>query len=84
MLYPIPDFSQFDKPVKEPTDDLPPLTGKTVFLSINRYERKKNIPLAIRALGKSNNILHQTSIIYFKFVNFKLLRAAIATMIAVV
>ena len=50
VLYPIPDFSAFDKPVD-------PLTfvqtdAENIFLSINRYERKKNLSLAIKAFGK--------------------------------
>ncbi|GFR99206.1 alpha-1,3/1,6-mannosyltransferase ALG2-like [Elysia marginata] len=52
VLYPIPDFSAFDLPVDAPDSSLMPLKSKTIFLSINRYERKKNIPLAIRAFGK--------------------------------
>ncbi|KAK3756805.1 hypothetical protein RRG08_003923 [Elysia crispata] len=52
VLYPIPDFSAFDLPVEPPDASLMPLRAKTVFLSINRYERKKNIPLAIKAFGK--------------------------------
>ncbi|GFN79060.1 alpha-1,3/1,6-mannosyltransferase alg2-like [Plakobranchus ocellatus] len=52
VLYPIPDFSAFDLPVDAPDSNLMPLKSTTVFLSINRYERKKNLPLAIRALGR--------------------------------
>ena len=52
MLYPIPDFSAFNKPVEEPSPDLMPRDVKCIFLSINRYERKKNLNLAIEALGK--------------------------------
>ncbi|RUS71770.1 hypothetical protein EGW08_020464 [Elysia chlorotica] len=52
VLYPIPDFSAFDLPVDAPDASLMPLGVKTTFLSINRYERKKNIPLAIKAFGK--------------------------------
>ena len=51
VLYPIPDFSAFDKPIDPPTPDLMPSDASTVFLSINRYERKKNLGLAIEALG---------------------------------
>ncbi|KAK7501172.1 hypothetical protein BaRGS_00007657 [Batillaria attramentaria] len=52
VLYPIPDFSAFQKPVEPATDDLVPTGAKIVFLSINRYERKKNLGLAIRSFGK--------------------------------
>lgn len=52
VLYPIPDFSAFQKPVEDPTDDLIPSNKSIVFLSINRYERKKNLALAIQAFGR--------------------------------
>ncbi|XP_053393905.1 alpha-1,3/1,6-mannosyltransferase ALG2-like [Mercenaria mercenaria] len=52
VLYPIPDFTAFNKPVDEPVDDLLPSNKKLVFLSINRYERKKNLSLAIQAFGQ--------------------------------
>lgn len=52
VLYPIPDFSAFNKPVESPSNDLIPSNKQTIFLSINRYERKKNLPLAIKAFGK--------------------------------
>ncbi|CAG5117755.1 unnamed protein product [Candidula unifasciata] len=51
VLYPIPDFSSFDKPTESVTPELLPSQVGTVFLSINRYERKKNIQLAIHALS---------------------------------
>lgn len=51
VLYPIPDFSALDKPAPEPSDDLMPRDASTIFLSINRYERKKNLSLAIEALA---------------------------------
>ena len=51
VLYPIPDFSGFEKPTNEPLDDIVPDAASIVFLSINRYERKKNLGLAIEALG---------------------------------
>uniref|UniRef100_A0A0B7A116 Alpha-1,3/1,6-mannosyltransferase ALG2 n=1 Tax=Arion vulgaris TaxID=1028688 RepID=A0A0B7A116_9EUPU len=52
VLYPIPDFSAFDKPVEPLTPALMPSKAKTVFLSINRYERKKNLQLALYAFGQ--------------------------------
>ena len=52
VLYPIPDFSAFQKPIQPASDDLVPSGEKLVFLSINRYERKKNLALAIKAFGK--------------------------------
>ena len=51
VLYPSLNFSAFDQPV-EPLQDVVPPRASTVFLSINRYERKKNLPLAIRAFAK--------------------------------
>ena len=52
VLYPIPDFSSFNMPVDESSNDLIPKQKKPVFLSINRYERKKNLGLALHALSK--------------------------------
>lgn len=48
ILYPAIDFTKFDKTEAEP--------GRLqvyneFFVSLNRYERKKNIPLAIRAFA---------------------------------
>ncbi|XP_033737666.1 alpha-1,3/1,6-mannosyltransferase ALG2-like [Pecten maximus] len=51
VLYPIPDFSTLDKQAPPPTSDLLPPNASTIFLSINRYERKKNLLLAIDALA---------------------------------
>ncbi|XP_019642149.1 PREDICTED: alpha-1,3/1,6-mannosyltransferase ALG2-like [Branchiostoma belcheri] len=51
VQYPSLNFSAFDAPVDPPGDLIPQGSG-VVFLSINRYERKKNLGLAIRALGK--------------------------------
>ena len=52
VLYPIPDFTSFNLPVDESSNDLIPKQKKSVFLSINRYERKKNLGLALQALSK--------------------------------
>jgi alpha-1,3/alpha-1,6-mannosyltransferase len=63
VLYPIPDFRSFKKSIAPPTIDLMPVeTDRTVFLSINRYERKKNLALAIRALG----INHSYSLVFIQ------------------
>ena len=51
VLYPIPDFAAFNRPTDPPTADLMPTGASTTFVSINRYERKKNLGLAIQALG---------------------------------
>lgn len=55
VLYPIPDFSALDKQALPPTSDLLPPNKPTIFLSINRYERKKNLSLAISALASLKN-----------------------------
>ena len=51
VLYPSLNFSAFDQPPGELNDVIPP-QAKTVFLSINRYERKKNLALAISAFAQ--------------------------------
>lgn len=60
VLYPIPDFSVFNKPVNEPSEDFLPLNKKLMFLSINRYERKKNLALAIQAFGQLKDKLSKS------------------------
>ena len=51
VLYPSLNFSSFDASVlSDESDDLVPPKAKIVFLSINRYERKKNLKLALEAL----------------------------------
>lgn len=59
VLYPSLNFSSFDTPVaaEETTKDLLPPTAKFVFLSINRYERKKNLNLALEAFDWLRNII---------------------------
>ncbi|XP_007895629.1 alpha-1,3/1,6-mannosyltransferase ALG2 [Callorhinchus milii] len=49
VLYPSLNFAAFDN---DPADlsGLVPAQKKFIFLSINRYERKKNLPLAMEAL----------------------------------
>ena len=37
-----------------------PPTAKMVFLSINRYERKKNLQLALEALAWLKNVVSET------------------------
>ena len=51
VLYPIPDFKAFEKTIEDPTDDLFPQNKSVYFLSINRYERKKNLALALQAFS---------------------------------
>ncbi|XP_041378387.1 alpha-1,3/1,6-mannosyltransferase ALG2-like [Gigantopelta aegis] len=52
VLYPIPNFTSFNQRVEPPTEKLMPLNKELVFLSINRYERKKNLALALEAFGR--------------------------------
>lgn len=60
VLYPIPNFSALNPENYEEEMENTELSipkSKVVFLSINRYERKKNLGLAIRALGKYQVLL---------------------------
>ncbi len=50
VLYPSLNFTSFDQPAS-PLEDVIPPQIEHVFLSINRYERKKNLPLAVRAFA---------------------------------
>jgi len=50
VLYPSLVFDNFLKPVDPPIKDLLP-DFKTLFLSINRFERKKNLGLALESLA---------------------------------
>ena len=50
LLYPSLNFSFFDQPPEDLKDVIPP-RAEFVFLSINRYERKKNLQLALKAFS---------------------------------
>ncbi|KAL4237103.1 hypothetical protein ACF0H5_005484 [Mactra antiquata] len=52
VLYPVSDFSAFNKPIDDSGESFIPAHKNLVFLSINRYERKKNLALAIQAFGQ--------------------------------
>ncbi len=52
VLHPSLNFSAFDIPPSDLQDIIPP-SVKFMFLSINRFERKKNLPLAIKAFAKA-------------------------------
>lgn len=53
VLYPSLNFSAFDvQPDMSTISDVVPHTAQVVFLSINRFERKKNLNLAIKAYSK--------------------------------
>ncbi|KAF9992346.1 Alpha-1,3-mannosyltransferase-like protein [Entomortierella chlamydospora] len=62
VLYPSIQFDKFDRVVEASSPEikiLTPSTNKITFLSVNRYERKKDINLAIHAFArllKSDNI----------------------------
>ena len=61
VLYPSLNFKAFDFPEhKDRREDMIPPTAKTVFLSINRYERKKNLQLALEALAWLKNVVSKT------------------------
>lgn len=51
VVYPIPNFEALDKPAGNLNADWGIPEAGVIFLSINRYERKKNLPLALKALG---------------------------------
>lgn len=60
VLYPSLNFSSFDAPVaSDEIEDLIPPAAKFVFLSINRYERKKNLTLALEALDWLRNVISE-------------------------
>ncbi|NXF99667.1 ALG2 mannosyltransferase, partial [Sakesphorus luctuosus] len=50
VLYPSLNISSFETIVPADIADLIPKQKKFLFVSINRYERKKNLPLALEAL----------------------------------
>jgi len=55
VLYPSLNFDGFDKDIshiESPLENKTPPSTKNIFLSINRYERKKNLDLAIEALNE--------------------------------
>ena len=58
VVYPIPNFEALQQPPGELTEAWEVPRAKIIFLSINRYERKKNLELAIKALGKGTFELH--------------------------
>lgn len=51
VLYPSVNPYSFDIPVTKRLGDLLPEGRSVVFLSINRYERKKDLPLALHAMA---------------------------------
>lgn len=59
VVYPSCNFSSFDRPLTSNADKIGIKTsapGQVIFLSINRYERKKNISLALQALARLQTI----------------------------
>ncbi|XP_075442532.1 alpha-1,3/1,6-mannosyltransferase ALG2 [Ascaphus truei] len=50
VLYPSLNVNNFESAIYEDLSDLVPVGRNLVFLSINRFERKKNIKLALQAL----------------------------------
>ena len=61
VLHPSINFKGFDVtvPAKEHENLVPP-TAKVIFLSINRYERKKNLKLALESMDWLKNKVSKT------------------------
>lgn len=61
VLYPSLNFSAYDKEIRD-NEKIQgvPLAANIVFLSINRFERKKNLQLALKALANLKDIVSQT------------------------
>jgi len=59
VLYPVPDCLSTVQQSEQ--HSLVPADVHSLFLSINRYERKKNIALALDALGSSSVDVHYYS-----------------------
>lgn len=61
VLHPSLNFSSFDSDLSsEPDLSFLPSDAKVVFLSINRYERKKNLSLAVNAFENLLSTLDET------------------------
>ena len=67
VLYPSLNFAAFDKKV-EPLGDLLPKNTDVLFLSINRFERKKNLGLAVEALGELKIYNKSFESLFFDFI----------------
>lgn len=52
VVYPSVNMNSFDEELESLPEDTLPSSASHVFLSINRYERKKNVALAIQAFGR--------------------------------
>lgn len=60
VLYPSINFKGFNVEVPDKDrENLVPPTAKVVFLSINRYERKKNLKLALESMDWLKNKLSE-------------------------
>ncbi|PAA69689.1 hypothetical protein BOX15_Mlig024696g3, partial [Macrostomum lignano] len=62
IVYPVPNFASLDIAAADPSGDeelqacLPePSARRSLFLSLNRYERKKNVGLALKAFARLLN-----------------------------
>ncbi|CAD5123722.1 unnamed protein product [Dimorphilus gyrociliatus] len=56
VVYPIPSFEAFATDVSNVQIEDIPQNIRILFLSINRYERKKNLSLALHAMSKLENL----------------------------
>lgn len=52
IVFPIPNFGALSQAAGPLDSEWNVPKTEVLFLSINRYERKKNLPLALRALGE--------------------------------
>lgn len=73
VLYPTVNFALYDAPLQGDLNDIPLMkTSRVTFLSLNRFERKKDVGLAIKALGTYPVVLIVNKSIwksrYFRFV----------------
>ena len=60
VLYPTVDMSILDRPPSPPSAAVQLLGQKyTLFVSVNRFERKKNVSLAINAFSQLQELLPQ-------------------------
>lgn len=59
VLYPICNFDTFDRPLDKVSISFNLPQDSTIFLSINRYERKKNLDLCIKAFFLVKKFINQ-------------------------
>lgn len=60
VVHPTASLSRLDRPLEGSLEDLGIHPQGAVFLSLNRYERKKNVELALLALGECKYLREAT------------------------